>query len=182
MSWETHRLTRAIVDGDEAAFREFYDLYSGRVFRLLLVLSSGQEDVARELHQIVMIKVARKPRVFQAEPELWAWLTQVARHAFVDHVRRLARRAERRLPEMPRESALSPPDAREHAFLTWLDQGLQSLKDDERQLVEAVYFDGRTQKDVALANGQTVKAVESKLARIRSKLRQFILSRNRHER
>ena len=81
MASDTTRLTRAIVTGDETAFSEFYDRYSGRLFGFLLVLTSGQEDAARELHQIAMVKVARKFKVIATEAELWAWLAQVARNA-----------------------------------------------------------------------------------------------------
>src|SRR5687767_12725442 len=94
MASETIQLTRAIVGGDEAAFGDFYDRYSGRLYGFLLVLTSGQENVAREVHQIVMAKVARKFKVIATEAELWAWLAQVARNAFVDHVRKQVRRRE----------------------------------------------------------------------------------------
>src|SRR5262245_59160583 len=82
---ETKQLTRAIAGGDEEAFAKFYDQYSGRIFGLLLVFAAGREDVAHDLRQVVMIKAARKFRVFSSEAELWAWLSQVARNAFRDY-------------------------------------------------------------------------------------------------
>ncbi len=176
------RLTRSIVAGDEAAFTRFYDLYSARLWRFLLVLVSGQEDVARELHQVVMIKVARKFRVFPTDEELWAWLAQVARHAFIDHVRKQNRRPEQPLSGWALDSSHIPDEHAGKHLIECLDDALQGLDDEERALVEAVYFEDSAHGEVAAETGQTAKAVESRLARIRAKLRKFILTRLRHER
>jgi RNA polymerase sigma factor (sigma-70 family) len=178
---EIHRLTQAIVAGDEPAFSQFYDLYAGRLFRLLLVLTSGHEDRSRELHQIVMIKVARKCRVFRADEELWAWLAQVARHAFIDSLRQLNRRPEHPLTEPALAALHAPEHPIDQLLMEWLDHGLDSLESDERALIESVYFEHRTHGEIAAGSQQTAKAIESRLARIRARLRQFILRRLKHE-
>ena len=181
MASDTTRLTRAIVAGDEAAFIEFYDRYSGRLYGFLLVLTSGQEDAARELHQIVMVKVARKFKVIATEDELWAWLAQVARNAFVDHVRKQGRRRECALDGARADGQESQPAAAEQDLIEQLEEGLQCLDAEERSLLEAVYFDKRAHKDVAIESGLTVKAIDSRLGRIRAKLRAFIMRRTRNE-
>jgi RNA polymerase sigma-70 factor, ECF subfamily len=178
---ETARLTRAIVAGDESAFSQFYDLYAGRLCRFLLVLTSGQEDLARELHQVVMIKVARKCRVFTADEELWAWLAQVARHAFIDCLRQQNRRSELPFSESALDALHAPERPTDQVLIEWLDHGLESLEAGERALVQSVYFQERTHGEVAAESGQTAKAVESRLARIRARLRQFMLKKLRHE-
>lgn len=176
---DTRRLSRAIVSGDEDAFGKFYDQYSGRVFGLLLVLTSGREHIARELHQVVMIKVARKFRVFRNEAELWAWLSQVARNAFRDYARAQARRFKTAAAHESHASAGT--DAQSDPLFEWLDEALQTLDADERLLIEAFYFQNQRQTEIAEANGQTLKAIESKLARVRARLRTFIIRRTRHE-
>src|SRR5687767_5130016 len=95
-SWEIRHLTAAIAKGDEQAFEWFYDQYNSRILGLLLVLTSGHEEAARELHQVVMIKVARKLPVFQTESTLWAWLAQVTRNVFRDYLRTRARVSKQR--------------------------------------------------------------------------------------
>ena len=67
-------LTRAVRRGDADAFSRFYDLYSFRVYKLLLVLARGDEDEAREVCQAVFIKLAKRCDVFDDERRLWAWL------------------------------------------------------------------------------------------------------------
>ena len=57
-------LTLAIRRGDAAAFSRFYDLYSFRLYRFLLVLARGDENTAREVCQAAMTKLARRFEVF----------------------------------------------------------------------------------------------------------------------
>src|SRR6266511_111865 len=179
-STDVHSLTRAIVKGEEAAFEEFYERFSGRLYGMLLFLTSGREEVAREILQVTIIKAARKVRVFDHEEALWAWLSQVARNALVDYVRELARRPNAVSIDVL-TLALAEPSAAEEDLLEWLEHGLNELDEEERALVESVYFQFRRQQDLADESGSTRKAIESKLARIRAKLRHFILQRIKNE-
>jgi RNA polymerase sigma factor (sigma-70 family) len=178
---DIHSLTRAIVKGDEAAFGEFYERFSGRLYGLLLFLTSGREEIAREVLQTTMIKVARKFRVFEHDAALWAWLSQVARNALVDYIRERSR-----LPNPVSidlvNSSVGAPGVAEEELLEWLEGGLDQLDEEERALVESVYFQRRQQRELADESGTTQKAIESKLARIRAKLRRFVLQRIKNER
>jgi RNA polymerase sigma-70 factor (ECF subfamily) len=172
-------LTRAVVGGSEAAFERFYDLYSPRLRRLSLVLARGDEQTAKELHQAVMIKAARKLKVFATDAELWAWLSEVARNAFVDHVRRETRRLGRptSFDEPLAASGGSDSDAR---LVEWLQRGLDALDPEEKVLLESVYFEGRAQQELAEQSGKSLKSIQSRLARTREKLRALILDKIRH--
>jgi len=169
------------VKGDEAAFGEFYERFSGRLFGLLLFLTSGREEIAREILQITIIKVARKFRVFEHEAALWAWLSQIARNALVDYIREQSRLPKPVSIELL-DSSDNAPEAAEAELLEWLECGLNELDEEERALVESIYFQRRRQRDLAGDSGTTPKAIESKLARIRAKLRQFVLQRIKNER
>ena len=180
-SIDIRSLTCAIVKGDEAAFGEFYERFSGRLFGLLLFLTSGREEIAREILQITIIKVARKFRVFEHETALWAWLSQIARNALVDYIREQSRLPKPVSIELL-DSSDNAPEAAEAELLEWLECGLNELDEEERALVESIYFQRRRQRDLAGDSGTTPKAIESKLARIRAKLRQFVLQRIKNER
>lgn len=180
-SADIHSLTRAIVKGDEAAFGEFYERFSGRLYSLLLFLTSGREQIAREVLQVTMIKAARKFRVFEQDAALWAWLSQVARNALVDYIREQSRRPNPVSIDLLTSSVTAPGPAEEE-LLEWLECGLNELDEEERVLVESVYFQRRRQRDLADESGTTQKAIESKLARIRARLRQFVLQRIKNER
>jgi RNA polymerase sigma-70 factor (ECF subfamily) len=164
-------LTEAIARGSEEAFEEFYERYSPRVFRLLLVVTRGDEAHARELHQCVMIKAARKLKAMHSEESLWAWLAQVARNAWKDTLRRQRSResAIAWLTVQPATEQISPGNRE------LLREALESLSERERDLVETFYLDDLPQSHIAKSNGRSLKAVQCELARIRRKLRAIIL-------
>jgi len=48
---EARRVAVAVARGDEAAFRQLYDRYQPRLFRLALVLGRGDESLAQDTVQ-----------------------------------------------------------------------------------------------------------------------------------
>ncbi|HIL68290.1 MAG TPA: sigma-70 family RNA polymerase sigma factor [Verrucomicrobia bacterium] len=166
-------LTRWIRQGSEEAFEIFYDSYRDRVYRLALMMSRGDVQAARDVLQSVMIKVARKLPVVRKEEKLWRWLARVARNEWIDHCRRNASFASRLRGEFGRFQVESEYES-DNLMIEKLDEAIQDLSADERELLEQFYFDRRSYRDIAVLRARTTKAVESKLARIRIKIRNTI--------
>jgi len=176
-------MTVRMANGDEAAFKEFYECYCDRLFRYLLLLTRGNEDLARDLLQTTMAKVVRGRREFRDEARLWNWLATIARNSFIDSLRR-SQRAPQLVPLLPDdapETPMVPPDDSDAPLFDALDRCLIELETDEQALIEAFYFKGGSHHSVAERQNTTPKAVESKLARLRQKLRAAILKRLRYE-
>ncbi len=173
-------LTLAIRRGDVAAFARFYDLYSFRLYRFLLVLARGDQNTAREICQAAMTKLAKRFAVFDDERKLWAWLCTVAKNTFIDHYR-AQRRRDRfvSLEEMPPSSAGAENSTGQLSEI--LREALAALRPEERELMQAAYVDKRPLQELADASGLTYKAVESRLARLRQKLKEQLLKNLRHE-
>jgi len=173
-------LTLAVRHGDAAAFSRFYDLYSFRLYKFLLVLAHGDENEAREICQAVLIKLAKRFDVFDDERKLWAWLCTLSKNAFIDHHR--ARQRRNRfvsLDELP--PRLDAEGHSVHRLCEILGDALASLPAEERELIQAAYVDERPLQQLADESGQTYKAVESRLARLRQKLKEQLLRTLRHE-
>lgn len=173
--------TCSIARGDQESFGEFFARYAKRVFRHSLALAGGDEDLAKEVHQLTMIKAAAKFKTFRSEPELLAWLFRIARNSFLDHVRK-------RSFLQKLLSAFRAPDpetvldgSNDDRTLESLDCALERLEADDRELLECVYFQKQKQEEIALATGTTRKAVERRLARIRRHLRTAIITDLRDE-
>ena len=176
-------MTARMANGDEAAFKEFYECYCDRLFRYLLLLTRGNEELARDLLQITMAKVVRGLREFRGEAQLWNWLTAIARNSFIDSLRR-TQRAPQLVPLLPDDAPGTPavaPEESDAPLFHALDRCLIELEADDQALIEAVYFKGGSHHSVAERQNTTPKAVESKLARLRQKLRAAILKRLRYE-
>jgi len=173
-------LTKRICRGDEAAFTQFYDLYSLRLYKHLLVLARGNEGEAREVLQTVVVKLAKGFKVFDEERRMWGWLSRLARNSYVD-LWRARGRDQRFVPLEEHKPELVEGRDGEHRLSESLHQALEQLTAEEQELMRAAYVDERPLQELADASGQTYKAVESRLARLRRKLKTKLLNRLRHE-
>lgn len=177
---DLRELTAAIRRGDEAAFSRFHDLYSLRLYKYLLVLAKGDEAEAREVLQNVVLKLAKKMQTFDDESRLWAWMSRLARNAFVDRCRSRQRdRGHISLDELPSEAI--QPQLIENRLSACLSHALESFSPEETELLRAAYIDERPLQTLADEAGQTYKALESRLGRLRKKLKLTLLNHLRHE-
>jgi RNA polymerase sigma-70 factor (ECF subfamily) len=169
------------VDGNEEAYRVFYELYFDRLQRYLLVVTRD-EEAAREALQLTLLRVARYAKRVDSEPVLWSWLTVLARSAARDE----SRKSRRYLAFLSRffrarEVAESNTQAdADETLLESLQANLQRLTSDEQELVQRKYFQRESVRDIATNTGQSEKAVESRLVRIRRKLKESILDEIKH--
>jgi RNA polymerase sigma-70 factor, ECF subfamily len=177
---EIRMLTEAICRGEEAAFTRFYELFSFRLYKYLLVLARGNEGDAREVVQTVVLKLAGRFKVFEREEELWSWLCRSARNAYVDHYR-ARQRQQRFLPLEPWGSAHAAPAKDEGTWRMALEQALNQLPPADSELLRAAYVDRQPLQTLADDSGQSYKALESRLARLRQKLKGHLLIQLRHE-
>ena len=171
-------LTRRMADGDELAYRTFYDAYFNRLSRYLLVVTAGDEDAAREALQSALLRVVRHIKVFPSEAVLWSWLTVLARSALSDQTRKRRRYLAflDRFTWHTRTQQTPPNDPQADVrLLGLLESGLEELPSDEQRLAEAKYFERRSTRELAAELNLSEKAVESRLGRIRHKLKAAIL-------
>jgi len=171
-------LTSRLVAGDEAAWTAFHEAYAPRLFRYLLVVTGGREDLAAEALQKTWIRCVRHIRRFESEEALWSWLTVLARSALADEHRRQSRFAgflQRVWESVSFQEPKAPPGALDPEPEALLELALDQLSADDRALIEARYFDRRAIRDLAEDSGTTEKAMESRLARLRGELREQVL-------
>ena len=171
------RLTRQMKQGTEQAYREFYGLYFDRLLRYLLVITRGQEEPAREALQLTLMRVVRHIKVFTSEEILWSWLTVLARSSVVDEHRRQKRYTsflERWFSRTQVQTEHGNPDV-DTRFREILESELAGLTAEERALVERKYFSAESIREIARSSDLTEKALESRLVRIRRKLKDAVL-------
>jgi RNA polymerase sigma-70 factor (ECF subfamily) len=174
-----------MAGGDEAAYRQFYDAYFDRLLRYLLVVTGGNEEVAREALQLALVRVVRHVKVFESEEKFWSWLTVLARSALADESRKRRRyfafldRFTRHHETGP--SAMDNGEADEQ-LRALLESKLTALPEDERQLVEQKYILRQSVREIAGGQQTTEKAVESRLSRVRRKLKDAVLAELKNER
>ena len=171
--------------GDETAYRIFYDAYFDRLLRYLLVVTGGNEEAAREALQLALVRVVRHVKLFETEEKFWSWLTVLARSALADESRKRRRyfsfleRFTRHQETGP--SAMDNGEADEQ-LRALLESKLTALPEEERQLVERKYILRQSVREIAGGQQTTEKAVESRLSRVRRKLKDAVLAELKNER
>ncbi len=178
-------LTRAMAGGDETAYRLFYDAYFDRLLRYLLVVTGGNEEAAREALQLALVRVVRHVKVFDAEEKFWSWLTVLARSALADESRK-RRRYFAFLDRFSRHQEIGPSamdnGEADEQLRVLLESKLTALPEDERQLVEQIYILRQSVREIADGRQTTEKAVESRLSRVRRKLKDAVVAELKNER
>jgi len=168
-------VTAGMADGNEFAYRRFYDSCFDKLYRYLLLRTRGDEDLARELTQLVLLKVVRYIQPCAGEKAFWAWLYQLCRSVQVDWLRRNGKTVAQDALAFWQEQ-VAAENADEELF-EHLEASMENLEPEERELLRLAYFEAVPQRAIAERIQSTAKAVESKMARIRKKLRQTILER-----
>ena len=166
-----------MVNGDEDAYRKFHAAYCHRLSRYLLVVAGGDEDAARDALQATLVRVVRHIRVFQDDAVFWNWLTVVARSALSDQRKKHRRYfafLDRFTSHAETEAQTVKNGEADAHLLSLLERGLHQLLPEERALVEQKYFQEQSVREIANGLRVTEKAVESRLVRVRQKLKALV--------
>lgn len=178
-------LTRRLVEGDEAAYRMFYHAYVDRLTRYLLVVTAGDEHATRDTLQGTLTRVVQHIRVFEDEATFWSWLTVLARSARADDRRKRRRYLaflDRFTQHAATETFAQPTEPHEDRLDQSLTRHVAQLPANERELIEWKYIHYRSVREIAARLATTEKTVESRLGRIRVKLKEAVLAELKHER
>ena len=169
------RLTAALKRGEETAFAWLHGKWSRRINRYCFALAAGDETFSNEIAQAAWLRLARHVHVMQDDAALWSWIACAARHAASDLRRKGGRylRALGRFAEwwQPSRGVVGEGDDR---LPSALESELGKLEPDERSLIEGRYFTAEPLEAIATRHALTVRAVEGRLARLRTRLRELI--------
>lgn len=171
--------------GDEAAYRRFYDAYFDRLLRYLLVVTGGNEQAARDALQAALVRVVRHVKPFDAEEKFWSWLTVLARSSLADESKK-QRRWFAFLERFSRHAEIQTTGASngeaDEKLRELLARKVSALPPDERELISQKYILRRSVGEIAGGQQTTEKTVESKLSRVRQKLRDAVFAELKNDR
>lgn len=165
-------LTNAVAAGDETAATKFFNAYCDRLFRYLLVVTRGDEELARDLLSMAMVKAVRNMRPLRSDDEIWRWMTRIAWTGFIDH----CRKAKRRILTIAEGNPVAAVQSDSEMEVA-LAECMAELPAQEREIVERYYLDEKSQNELAAELKVTRKTIETRLARIRKNLRAALLKK-----
>lgn len=145
-------LIHKVARGDQQAFLTLYDRYASRVHGLTLRIL-GEPMLAEEVTQDTFLKVWSRARTYLAKRGSFiTWLLTIARHTALDRLRLESRRPTLSGSEDPEEAwkSIPAPDSQpDEARWRSLYFAVQSLPEEQRQVIELAYYQGLSQSEIA---------------------------------
>lgn len=162
-------LHRAVLAGDEEAWRAWYDAVFPSLDAYVRWRCGGRRDLAEEILQETWVVAVGSLRRFDADRGTFlGWLRGIAAGLLANRLRKDRRRRELQAELRPREESREAAD-RERAEA--VAHALASLPDHYEAVLRAKYLDGLSVAEIADSSGEGPKTVESLLTRAREAFR-----------
>src|SRR5215212_6476854 len=159
----------------EDAFAEIVRRHLGLVYSAALRQVRAPQ-LAEEVAQSTVIKLARHSGQLAPDTVLPAWLYQVTRRTAIDVVRREASR-------QLREQIATEMNAMNATAADWthieplLDEAMHALNDTDRAAVLLRYFENKSLREIGATLGTSENAAQKRLGRAIERLREFFAKR-----
>ena len=164
-------LIRRIAEGDQLAMRTLFSRHRIVLYRWLRRLV-GDETLAEDLLSEVFLDVWRKAPSFEGRSSVSTWLLAIARHKALS-ARRL--RVDAELDEDVASGLADPADDPELALqkrhqAELLRDALTSLSSEHGEVIDLVYYHGKSIKEVARIVGRPEATVKTRMFYARKQL------------
>jgi RNA polymerase sigma-70 factor, ECF subfamily len=168
-------LIRRIAEGDQLAMRTLFGRHRVPVYRWLLRLVSD-EALAEDLLSDVFLDVWRQAASFEARASVSTWLLAIARYKALSARRR---RTDAQLDEKVASRVVDPADDPEVVLqkktrTELLRHSLARLSPEHGEVIDLVYFHGKSVKEVAEIVGIAEATVKTRMFSARKKLAAFV--------
>jgi RNA polymerase sigma-70 factor (ECF subfamily) len=170
-------LLQCLQSNDQRRFSRVYDRYSAAVFGLILKWVSDA-GAAENLLQDVFVKAWRCRSLYDPQKgRLFTWLHNIARNVCIDHMRSKAYKKSKvsflcddlaELYEAKQAESFQPD-------IIGLRNIVKTLRNEEKEVVELMYFKGMTQKEIAAMMEIPLGTVKTRISRAIKNLKSFFL-------
>jgi len=171
-------LIAGIIKGDETAFLALYDRYAARVYALTLRILNDRM-LAEEATQDTFLKLWSRARQYNpAQGELAPWLLTIAHRTSLDRLRLEKRRLPASNEQDPEEIWQVLPDKTSlESEARWksLYFAVQSLPEEQRQVIDLAYYKGMSQSEIAEVLGWPLGTVKTRVRAGMQALRKYWL-------
>ena len=165
---------------DKSAFTDLFKYFAPRIYHISLS-KLGSENLANDVVQDTMTNIWRKAHLFDADKgQATTWVYTIMRNVSFDMLRRISANKEDSLSEdlwghidnQMDDSSLEP--YRDHLEERELLEGIDNLPDDQKQVVESMFYQDLSQSQIAEKLGIPLGTVKSRLRLAMTKLKQHI--------
>lgn len=174
-------LLGAMAQREQQALAELYDRYATVLYTLALKIV-GNASTAQDVVQEAFLTAWRKAALYsQKRGNVRTWLIVLCRNLAIDHYRAKMRLASRRVEmesvgeiliehdQSPAEAAVAREDGR------LLQQALEQLPREQRDVIELAYFRGLSQSEIAEETNTPLGTVKTRTRQAMMKLRGYLV-------
>ncbi len=167
-----------LVDQDRKALEYLYDHYSPALFGIISRIVPA-EEMAQEVLQDCFLKIWDNISSFDAEKgRLFTWMAKIARNLAIDKTRSRDFKSQSK-SDSPEEHTLMDKKHVEpsiNAEVIGLREIVDGLKDDQKNMIDLMYFRGYTQAEISKEFNIPLGTVKSKVRIGIAKLREIFNS------
>ena len=168
-------LIKRIADGDQLAMRTLFSRHQMPTYRWLVRLVRD-EALAEDLLSEVFLDVWRQAVSFEARSSVSTWLLAIARYKALSALRR---RSDMQLDDEIAAAIPDPADNPERALQNaerteLLRRSLTRLSPEHGEVIDLVYYHGKSVKEVAQIAGVAESTVKTRMFYARRKLAELV--------
>ena len=172
-STDIELIRRVLYENDSRAFGELMQRYTSQVYGAVIRLLQDEDDAA-EITQMAFIRAYKQLDSWRGV-NFGAWVTIIANHMALRLLEKQKRRGEVPLDENTDTQEEGYDEEREQQLQS-LENAVNRLPEQERQIVQWHYYEGLPLQTIAHRIGQTENNMKVRLFRIREKLKKMMQS------
>lgn len=174
---EAEDLLERAARGDRDAVMSLYDRFAPVLLAVAMRIAGGRAE-AEDIVQEVFARAWREAATFdRARGSAVAWLVTLTRNRAIDAVRSRKRRTRHEDDQTREEPAVVPPSSTPELAVVDAERAaavrvaLESLRPEQRQVLELAYFSGLSHSEIAERLGQPLGTVKTRIAQAVKRLR-----------
>jgi len=166
-----HALVRAIARGSSRAMQTLFLLHQTRVYRFIKRIVRDHEE-AEDLTSEVFLAVWRRADCFEGRSRVSTWLCGIARYKALAHLEAAPPTCHNHEVMLTVHDPAPGPEAELHVKETVraLRHSLAALSDEHREIIDLVYYRGRSIKEIADMLGIGLNTVKTRTFYARKRL------------
>lgn len=176
-------LIRRVATGDEAAFAQLYDRFSGGLFSMVLKMTNDETE-AQDVLQEAFTHIWRKAATYDCtRSAAFTWAVMVARNKCIDRMRvrqrfgRLVEKATTEAEVQPQADAAAAEEPVLREERATVRAALSEIGPEQKQALELAFFNDLTHEQIAERLGAPLGTIKARIRRGLLRLREILGAR-----
>jgi RNA polymerase sigma-70 factor (ECF subfamily) len=176
IKYTEEELVQLLRSGDKSGFSYLYDNYSGALYSIIFKMVSNRE-LAEDILQEAFVKIWNNFSAYDSSRgRLFTWMLNIVRNLTIDTIRSKSYKKQSKIQrsEIAVNNTTNNVNENDKFDALGIRNQLQSLKGDQRQIIDLCYFEGLTQDEVSKKLGIPLGTVKTRMRTAISVLRKLL--------